>query len=108
MADKYLIANVIGDGTEDNPYRADISPYGSCLIPSNLDGSPKFSWCLVKGKTEENYTGVGVKRLSATQEVRDNLNGKGVDVSKLPNLPEKASEKALANLVAKHLDRNYK
>ena len=53
----HYIVPIIGKGTEEDPYRASIAdmkllngasiPYVS-VIPSNEDGTPKNTWCLVK------------------------------------------------------------
>lgn len=50
MARRFYLSQIIGDGTELNPYRADVADLGkpyAAIIPSNPDGTPKFQRALV-------------------------------------------------------------
>lgn len=47
---RYYISPVIGSGAKDDPFRAKIADTGhpyAALIPSNPNGTPASSWCLV-------------------------------------------------------------
>lgn len=51
MASRYYLCDVIGDGTEENPYRADLEDAPnidgiSAKIASGPDGRPVFPYCL--------------------------------------------------------------
>lgn len=51
MATRYYICDVIGDGTDDNPYRADLQDAPgidgiSAVIASGPDGRPAFPYAL--------------------------------------------------------------
>lgn len=50
MAKRYYISPIIGDGSENNPYRPKVADHGvawSGAIPSGPDGKPTSSWALV-------------------------------------------------------------
>jgi hypothetical protein len=47
---RFYISPVVGTGTKDDPYRAKIAGTGhpyAAIIPSNPDGTPASTWCLV-------------------------------------------------------------
>jgi hypothetical protein len=46
---RFYLCPVIGDGSDDNTYRPKLTGLGefSAMIPSNPDGTPKFSWTAV-------------------------------------------------------------
>lgn len=50
MSKRYYLCDVIGDGTEDNPFRPAVADYGvnwSGSIPTGEDGRPTTTWALV-------------------------------------------------------------
>jgi hypothetical protein len=58
MGLRFMICPVVGDGTNGvvrNPYRPKIdglAPY-SAVIPSNEDGTPKFTWCACIARSDD-------------------------------------------------------
>ncbi len=51
MAKRWYLSPVVGTGTLDDPYRAQIEASGAAhaaLIPTNANGTPRFAWCLVR------------------------------------------------------------
>lgn len=55
MAKRFYLSKIIGDGTEQNPYRPKVADYSvswSGVIPSNEDGSPKFGFTFVIVNTQ--------------------------------------------------------
>lgn len=69
MPAKYYISPIIGNGSEDNPFRAKISDYPgvscSSIIPSKPDGTPRFTWTLVY------VSGLDFSALDADLEIKD-------------------------------------
>lgn len=51
MSKRFYLCPIIGDGTENNPYRPkianNIGVNWSAPMPSNPDGTPKFPWTIV-------------------------------------------------------------
>lgn len=56
MSKRFYICKVIGDGTEDNPYRPKVADYPvswSGMLPSNPDGTPKYGFTFVIAATQD-------------------------------------------------------
>lgn len=58
----FAIAKITGDGSDENPWSPDINEDGfrsgmNAYIPSKLDGSPKFNWCLIWCKDIDVFAG---------------------------------------------------
>jgi hypothetical protein len=50
MAKRFYISKIIGDGSENSPYRPAVADYNVPwvgVIPSNPDGTPKYGFCFV-------------------------------------------------------------
>lgn len=111
----FALARVIGSGTIDDPFRADVDKPASALIPSKPDGTPRFNWCLVRLKDPNNTTGTQLFKITETRldmqvkdinpTLRNNLNTKltslGVNTSKIK--PTYTIRQVL-RYIAKHLD----
>lgn len=55
MSKRYYICDIIGDGTEDNPYRPAVADLGVAWvgdIPTGPDGHPTSTWALVMVATQ--------------------------------------------------------
>jgi hypothetical protein len=121
----YAIAEIIGTGevteTIENPYRADVDNSGilNTIIPSNQDGTPKFSWCLVELEDYQNATGPNLVKIPAQNldktvgdlsgakklEIQNKLTALGIDTSWITN---SSSVKEIIKKIANHLDLNWK
>lgn len=56
MSKRFYISKIIGDGTEENPFRPKVADYNvswSGVIPSNPDGTPKFGFTFVIVNTRD-------------------------------------------------------
>ena len=56
---RYYITKIIGDGTENNPYRPKIADAGVSwvgAIPTGADGKPLFAWAFVLAATANHVT----------------------------------------------------
>lgn len=57
---RLFITPIIGDGSEDNPFRTKAADFGyqySAFLPAKADGTPKFLWVLVVLKSN-NFTAI--------------------------------------------------
>ena len=113
----YALAQIIGVGTGEDPYRANVSGSGfHSLIKSKTDGHPKFAWCLVECFDIDNATGTGLFKLPtigldeplvnitpilARTGMITELTGKGIDVS---NLTDQSTMRDVVRIVGKHQD----
>lgn len=55
MSKRFYITKIIGNGSEENPYRPKVADYNvswSGVIPSNPDGTPKFGFTFVIVNTQ--------------------------------------------------------
>lgn len=55
MSKRFYITKIIGNGSEENPYRPKVADYNvswSGVIPSNPDGTPKFGFTFVIVSTQ--------------------------------------------------------
>jgi len=57
MAKRFYICKVVGDGSDENPYRPKVADYPNvnwtAIINSNPDGSPKYSFAFVVANTAD-------------------------------------------------------
>ena len=50
MAKRYYISKIVGDGSEESPYRPRVADYKvswAGMVPSNADGTPKYGFAFV-------------------------------------------------------------
>ena len=74
----YYVCDVIGNGTESDPYRPDIADHGDfsvAALPSNADGTPSTVWALAVSPVQN-----------------------AAGVRKLPSLPPEAADVAKTKL----------
>ena len=77
---RYYVCDIIGDGTEANPYRPTIADHGDfsvAALPSMPDGSPATIWALAKSPVVVNVSGVRqipILPPQAAQTAKDALN----------------------------------
>lgn len=57
MEQRYYISDIVGDGSEMNPYRVAISGIPgvatTAIIPSSPDGKPLYTWALVSVRAND-------------------------------------------------------
>lgn len=60
----FMIAQIVGNGTENDPYRPDIvGSSWQAIIPSNSNGMPRFNWALVRCADPDSATGIDLFKL---------------------------------------------
>ncbi len=66
MSKRYYVCDIIGNGTEENPYRPAVADYGVSWvgsIPTNEQGHPVFAWSLVLVASKEHASLRGDNRI---------------------------------------------
>lgn len=115
----YGATKVIGSGTMDDPYRADVNVPCSSIIPSNPDGTPKFNWCLVRLKDYEGAAGINLFKFPSgaltmkvsdipaakRQAIKGKMESFGIDTSWIKG---SNTLKEILRKIGRHLDINFK